>query len=134
METSYITANDKQHVKNQEQKCCLACDRPVQGRSDKKFCNEVCRNGYNNRQKAESNNLVRNINHALSKNRRIIESFLCGQDKAVTATVNELVMKGFAFKYSTHSHTNKKGNTYFFCYDYGYLRLEKKYLLVRGRC
>lgn len=133
METTYTIPNDKQIYKMDEQRCCLACEKPVKGRTDKKFCNEVCRNGFNNRLKAESNNLVRNINHALTKNRRILEGLFCEHDKIVTASATQLLQKGFQFKYSTHHYTNKKGNTYFFCYDYGYLVIENKYLLVRAR-
>lgn len=132
MEASHITKSIRQLTKR-EQKFCVACERPVNGRTDKKFCNEVCRNGFNNRLNAESNNLVRNINHALNKNRRVMESFFCAQDKLVITTANQLLQRGFLFKYSTHQYTNKKGNTYFFCYDFGYLVVEDKYLLVRGR-
>ena len=48
-------------------------------------------------------------------------------------TKEKLLQKGFQFKYNTHSYTNAKGNVYLFCYDYGYLPLEKDwYLLVRN--
>ena len=36
--------------------------------------------------------------------------------------------------YFKHTYTNKKGNTYFFCYDTGYLVLENDwYLLVKRK-
>ena len=57
-----------------QSKNCLACDKPVKGRTDKKFCDDFCRNKYNNQLKAGCNNYVRNINNALGKNRRILES------------------------------------------------------------
>lgn len=113
---------------------CVACEKPVKGRTDKKFCNETCRNNFNNRLNAASNNLVRNINHALAKNRRILENFILREKQVITVSSHQLLIKGFQFKYFTHQYTNKKGNTYYFCYDYGYLLLENKYLLVRGRC
>lgn len=121
------------HDWKHEPRHCLACEKIVRGRTDKKFCDEVCRNGYNNRLNANCNNLVRNINHALLKNRRILASFFPGDEKFVSTTANHLLQKGFAFKYSTHQFTNKRGNTYFFSYDFGYLMLEDKCLLVRGR-
>jgi hypothetical protein len=43
------------------------------GRADKKFCNDLCRNNYNNQLNSNSYNLVRNINNILRRNRRIIE-------------------------------------------------------------
>ncbi|MEI9808189.1 MAG: hypothetical protein WDO16_10100 [Bacteroidota bacterium] len=59
-----------------ETKNCLACDKPLKGRSDKKFCDDYCRNTYNNQLKSISNNNIRNINNTLTKNRRILEGLL----------------------------------------------------------
>ena len=112
---------------------CVACDKPVKGRTDKKFCDDYCRNIYNNQLKASKNNLVRNINNALGRNRRILESFFAEEEIAKTHK-DKLVEKGFQFKYMTHTYTNKKGNIYFFCYDLGYMPLENDwYLLVKRR-
>ena len=57
-----------------EHKLCLDCHKPVKGRTDKKFCDDYCRNNYNNALKSNTINLVRNINNALGKNRRILEA------------------------------------------------------------
>ena len=112
---------------------CLACDKPVKGRTDKKFCDDYCRNNYNNQLKASKNSLVRNINNALGRNRRILESFFAEEEIAKTHK-DKLIEKGFQFKYMTHTYTNKKGNVYFFCYDLGYMPLENDwYLLVKRR-
>lgn len=118
---------------NADLRFCVTCKKALKGRTDKKFCNESCRNGFYNHLNAETNNLVRNINHALGKNRRILESFFIEENKIITASAHQLLLKGFQFRYFTHQHTNKKGNTYFFCYNYGYLLLENTYLLVKGR-
>ena len=112
--------------------CCLTCSKPVKGRTDKKFCDDYCRNTFNNQLKATSNNLVRNINNALGKNRRVLESFFRTEEEIAKTTKDKLLHKGFQFKYITHTYTNKKGNVYFFCYDMGYLPLENDwYLLVK---
>ena len=117
-----------------EKKTCLNCDKKIQGRADKKFCDDYCRNNYNNQLKSSSNNIIRNINNALRKNRNILEAFLPQEEETAKATRQNLLMHGFQFKYSTHTYTNKKGNTYAFCYDYGYLELEGDWvLLVRVR-
>lgn len=115
-------------------KTCLHCGKTIRGRSDKKFCDDYCRNNYNNQLKAQSNNYVRNINNALGKNRRILESLLPDVEEMSKAIKQTLVQQGFSFKYITHTYTNKKGNTYFFCYDYGYLPLDNEwYLIVRRK-
>ena len=114
-------------------KLCLTCSKPIRGRTDKKFCDDYCRNNYNNQLKSNTINLVRNINNALGKNRRILENFF-GKEEMIKTTKDKLLEKGFLFKYITHTYTNKKGNVYFFCYDIGYLPLENDwYLLVKRK-
>jgi len=118
----------------QPAKTCHYCAKIIRGRSDKKFCDDYCRNNYNNQLKAQSSNYVRNINNALSKNRRILELLLPETQEIGKTTSQNLVQQGFSFKYMTHTYINKKGNTYFFCYDYGYLPLENDwYLIVRRK-
>jgi predicted nucleic acid-binding Zn ribbon protein len=112
---------------------CLACGKSLHGRADKKFCNDYCRNAYNNSQKATTiTPLVRNINHALLKNRRILEAAL-GTEEMQKLPKEKLLQQGFQFRFMTHTYTNKKGNTYFFCYEYGYLPLENDWYLVVKR-
>ena len=50
-----------------EQKLCLECGEQIQGRSDKKFCSDYCRNSHNNKVNTESKNLIRNTNNRLKK-------------------------------------------------------------------
>ena len=114
-------------------KLCLDCGKPVKGRTDKKFCDDYCRNNYNNQLKSNTINLVRNINNALGKNRRILESFFAMDEEMAKTTKDKLLGKGFLFKYFTHTYTNKKGNVYFFCYDTGYLPLENDWYLIVKR-
>ena len=112
---------------------CMACGAAVKGRSDKKFCNDYCRNDYNNTLRSGNSNVVRNINNALGKNRRILQSFIpAGEEKGKTTGI-KLSESGFLFKYYTHTYTNKNGNRYFFCYDMGYLPLDNDWYLVVKR-
>jgi len=120
----------------EEKKLCLACGKPVKGRADKKFCDDYCRNAYNNNVKAKTNysTYIRNTNNTLLKNRRILEELLPPAEEMAKAHHDKMLQKGFVFKYHTHTYTNKKGNVYFFCYDYGYLPLENNwYLIVRRK-
>ena len=52
---------------------CLECGSKILGRIDKKFCNDSCRNTYNNKLNKDRRNLVRNTNNRLRKNYRILE-------------------------------------------------------------
>jgi hypothetical protein len=114
-------------------KNCLACERPIKGRTDKKFCDDSCRNNYNNRLNSDASPLIRNINNILRKNRRILEELLAGLEKPVTVVDKQkLIEKGFHFEYFTEQFTNDRSEKYFYCYDYGYRRLEdEKYMAVK---
>jgi hypothetical protein len=120
-------------VQPAETKTCLTCGKPLKGRADKRFCDDYCRNSYNNQLKSASNNLVRNINNALSKNRRILESLLPEGEETAKANKEKLHRLGFQFKYMTHTYVTKTGKTYFYAYDYGYLPLENDWYLIVKR-
>lgn len=76
---------------------------------------------------------MRNINNALGKNRRILENLFEKGEEITKTNRAKLQRLGFHFKYITHTYTNKKGNVYFFCYEYGYLPLEGDWFLVVKR-
>jgi len=120
-------------IENVEPKTCLKCGKTIRGRIDKKFCDDYCRNVYNNHVKADSNHYVRNINHILRKNRRILESLLPEGRQDIKTYKDKLLLLGFCFQYYTNTQTNFKGEIYFFCYDYGLKQLENdRYLIVRA--
>ncbi|MCC7050906.1 MAG: hypothetical protein IT239_03905 [Bacteroidia bacterium] len=111
-----------------EKKKCLECSEPIIGRIDKKFCNDLCRNAYNNRLNSDSTNLVRNINNILRRNRRIIEEL--APDNKAKVHKDKLIAKGFDFRYFTHLLKTQKGSVYYFCYEYGYLPLESNWFFL----
>ncbi|WP_153797082.1 hypothetical protein [Foetidibacter luteolus] len=115
-------------------KNCLSCGKALHGRADKKFCNDYCRNYHNNQLKINSGNYVRSVNNVLLKNRRVLEKLLPETEGMIKVPRDKMLHAGFQFTYMTHTYTNKKGNIYYFCYDYGYLPLENSwYLLVRRK-
>lgn len=117
-------------------KNCCYCGNAVKGRMDKKFCNDYCRNSYNNQQKSlhTYNRYIRNVNQALVKNRKILEQILSRQEAGARASLEKLISLGYQFKYHTHNYTTRTGKTYFYCYEYGYLPLENnRYLVVRWK-
>lgn len=108
---------------------CLECGAPLKGRKDQKFCSDYCRNSYNNRLNEDANNYVRRINNILRKNRRILDKLNPDGKKTVDAMA--LAEEGFNFHYYTNTYTTKKGVTYYYCYDRGYLKTEEgNYFLI----
>jgi len=115
-------------------KLCLTCNKPIKGRTDKKYCDDYCRNSYNNQMQSTSNSYMRHINRLLHKNRRILADFVPEKSSQAKTSYEELLERGFLFKYCTHQVANKKGNSYHYCYDYGYLAIsELNYLVVRRK-
>lgn len=113
---------------------CLQCGRPLKGRIDKKFCDDTCRNAYNNNRNSRDAEIVRRVNNILSRNRRILASIIPPGQTHYRTTRQILLHQGFDFLLHTHRYTNRKGMEYIFCYEYGYLPLESGWLLiVRGR-
>ena len=108
---------------------CLECGEKIIGRSDKKFCNDACRNSYNNKQNKDSSNLMRTINSKLRKNFKILYEQNFIENKAKTSK-NKLTTAGFDFEYFTNIKIYKNGSQYFFVYDYGYKLLEDGFVLV----
>lgn len=114
-----------------EKRICPECGETFQGRSDKKFCSDLCRNSHNNKLNSDSTNYIRNINNILRKNRRIMEELL--PDETAKVSNQKLMDKGFNFNYHTSTSTTKTGKTYIFCYEYGYLPIEGNYYLLVKR-
>ena len=113
-----------------EERKCLECGEPLRGRADQKFCNDLCRNAYNNKKLGASTKYMRKINRILKSNRSILEEL--NTDNKTTVFRNNLEKQGFNFNYHTHTFTNKNGRTYFFCYEQGYLELDdNRFLLVK---
>ena len=114
-----------------EKKLCLECGESFNGRVDKKFCSDLCRNSHNNKLNSDSTNYVRNITNILRKNRRIMTELLTGETAKVSQ--QKLIDKGFNFNYHTNITTTKEGKNYTFCYEYGYLPIEGNYYLLVKR-
>lgn len=112
-------------------KNCLECNEKLIGREDKKFCNDGCRNAYNNKINKDSSNLMRNINNKLRKNYRILSEL--NTDGKTKTSRTKLQAKGFDFEYFTSILNTKTGNTYFFVYNQGYLVLEHDFIMLVKR-
>lgn len=108
---------------------CLECGEPFKGRIDKKFCSDICRVAFNNRQNSQDTSYIRTVNKILRKNRRILMSMNpTGKSKVSHA---RLKARGFDFNFFTSTYRTREGAVYHYCYDHGYLPIENDwYLLV----
>ncbi len=110
---------------------CLYCGTLLNGRTDKKFCDDGCRNTYNNSVRLNDEKYLSQINYILRKNWKILKQFY--KSRYNTVEVISLVCEGFAFEYHTHGRICD-GKAYFFCYEIGYSFLNAdKVEVIRDR-
>lgn len=113
---------------SQSSRSCLECGEPFRGRIDKKFCSDTCRIAFNNRLNSDDTSYVRNINNILRKNRRILMSMNpTGKNKV---RYEKLRSRGFDFNHFTSTYKTRDGAQYYYCYEHGYLPIEKDWLLL----
>lgn len=109
-------------------KNCLECGDAFEGREDKKFCCDGCRNSFNNKINKDTNNFMRNINNTLRKNYRILSEI--NTDRKTKTTRTQLLKKGFDFEFYTNQLQTKSGKTYYFVYNQGYLYIDKQLFVI----
>ena len=115
-------------------KTCPCCNEEFRGRENKVFCSLYCKSAYNyEKDKNKPLTRFRAVDNQLRLNRKILAKF----NQAGKATVRKqtLLAEGFDPKCITGWWKNKKGDTYLFCYDYGFIGREEngkeKYVLVQ---
>lgn len=114
---------------------CQYCGKKLMGRSDKKFCDDYCRNVFNNRLKAneDGNASVKRIDRILKHNRKVLRQIYQKSNTAVRISRDKLLVAGLEFNYFTHQYTTRNKKTYHYCYEYGYLLLGDDVFLIVKR-
>lgn len=114
---------------------CLFCSDPIKkGRSDKKFCDSTCKDGYYNERKVDENKEIRKITIFLKRNRRILKGLYDPKKIDRLFSREDLIKKGFEFGFHTHVViTRTKSNEFIFCYNYGYREVkENSFQIIEG--
>jgi predicted nucleic acid-binding Zn ribbon protein len=81
-----------------EKRFCLECGSALKGRSDKRFCNDVCRSASHYRRHEQLSADMRMHNATLRKNRLVLEDFLFRNHPVKH---DELIRNGFREGYIT---------------------------------
>ena len=118
-------------LKQIPKKHCEYCDEEIKGRSDKRFCNDDCRNNYHNFKNSLNDAYLRKVNRVLRQNRRILQE-INPEGKGYSTRVR-LEDKGFNFNYFTSMRPARDGGYYFYCYEEGYLEIKTDYFLLVRR-
>jgi len=102
---------------------CLECHTPLLGRSDKKFCDNLCRTAHHNKIQHRENIEIRKTISILTKNRSILKQIFESGETIVSLKYIEI--KGFRKEYFTQFHmvNDKMGAKH--CFDYSYIEIEE---------
>lgn len=116
------------------QQNCKHCNKELQGRTDKKYCNLHCKSAYHYQQAQEQPERFYNkVDNQLRLNRKILKKYNIGGKVTVRAEV--LRELGFDSNFFTHYWKNIKGDVYLFVYEFGFLKIDEnekeKYLLIQ---
>jgi hypothetical protein len=116
-----------------KQRICPECKEQIIGRSDKKFCGDVCRTAYHNNLYNQRDSTIRTINKVLLRNRKILLETELINSNIKQTDVFFLQDLGFDFSYYTHCRPDRTGQVIVFCYEIGYIRSnENKVQIVRN--
>ena len=114
-----------------EKRYCQCCAQVLHGRMDKKFCDEGCRNNFNNQQNSVENKEIRIINRILKRNRAILLALFALEKKPTNIEKERLLLEGFNFRYMTQQGVGSDGQSYQICYDVGLIsELDRNYRIV----
>lgn len=92
---------------------CLYCNKELEGRTDKKFCDPQCKSAYQYQQaKEQPERFYNKVDNQLKLNRKILKEFNKGGK--VTVRVEVLKELGFDSNYFTHYWKNTKGDIYLY--------------------
>jgi hypothetical protein len=102
---------------------CGYCGKEIKGRSDKKYCDDSCRNAFNHRQKEAENRLpnIQPIIAILKRNRAVLAT--AKKDKKTKMLIipkERLLELGYNFLYCTE-HIRYEEYDHYFCFDLGYV-------------
>jgi len=115
---------------------CENCGRELFGRTDKRFCNDGCRNQFNREksirdQQRPPGNLPE-IFQVIKQNHRILQTYhpeRLAANEFAFVDIKQLMAAGFNFKFFT-STGEIDNQEYRFCFDIGWLKSGDHCLLV----
>src|ERR1700743_2468050 len=102
---------------------CEDCGKDIKGRSDKRFCDDTCRNNFNRKKRqaeqAPIDDEALEIIRTIKRNYQLIKSKDLAADIIISQPVEGLFKKGFNANYFT-STRKVDGELYRFCFECGF--------------
>ncbi len=112
-------------------KFCSICSAEIVGRRDKIFCSQKCKSFYHRHRKKQHQSITNPVDKMLHRNWVILQEYYERINKRKFFIPKaELVKEGFKLDYHTTSQKNKKGKTYYYIYNFGWMDFSDKDLMV----
>jgi hypothetical protein len=111
-----------------EKRLCKNCEKPIEGRRGKKFCDAYCRSNYHNKNREEDWGIVREVNKKLRNNWKILK--LLNPHGRTIIRKEYLRLQGYDFNYFTNVYKTKKNRLYYFCYDLGITETDEVHISI----
>lgn len=103
---------------------CEHCRKPLFGRTDKRFCNDTCRNTFNRakaeREKIQAHENLPEIFRIIKKNYEILKKKVPNAlhaDESVFTSTGKFLDTGFNPRFFTSIHTTSNGETWYCCFE-----------------
>ena len=112
---------------------CPICGEALQGRKDKVFCSKSCKNEYHRNRQRQHLEFSKAIDKILHRNWVVLAELheTIGR-RRFYVPMSDLLQIGFKPKYYTTTEINKKGKTYYYVYNFGWMHFsEKKVMILR---
>ena len=113
-----------------EMKICPVCGARLSGRSDKKFCSDLCRHEWHNRRGRQQRRATDRVNSALLKNLRILEELLAtGRD-----SIDRQQLSYLQFNFNVHTGSRRRilRPPLFYCYNIQYYTDRRGIVRIRN--
>ena len=111
-------------MKNTSKRTCLYCQRVLEGRRDKKYCDTNCRVLYHQQKQKREEAQYLKVLDILKTNRKILKSLNPSGHSTIEKSF--LINLGYDFNYFTNTYEPKSGGTYYFCFEYGLREIDAK--------
>ena len=109
---------------------CLFCEKPIVGRTDKKFCSLACKNTYNYSRRNKTKSVTQSIDAILHRNREILDVVMGPKRKKMYIEKTELTQMGFQSEYMTGFYTNSQDKLYRYVYDFAWMEFTGEKVMV----
>lgn len=116
-----------------EERRCLSCGHILYGRADKKFCNDSCRNTWNNRVRHRATSAVYMVNTILKRNRNLLQDALPNGTSTARIRKIQLEAQGFNPGFFTGASKRRNGSLVFLCYEFGFSIAGECYNVMKRR-